>query len=91
MKSEWFDLGGGYDVLIGPRRRKNGVKLPDSFLILGPAKTAGKLRPTICSGEVIEGKAQITRGVLTVELRERLAASIMAYCVERDPSHGIPF
>jgi hypothetical protein len=56
----------------------------------GAGENCRKIAP-LCSGEVIEGKAQITQGVLTVELRERLAASIMAYCVERDPSHGIPF
>lgn len=71
----WFQLSGGVKAAVGSaKRRYRGKERRRGFFMLLPMQPAERLRPMLCSGEVVDGVPVVTLGVCTPELLAELQA-----------------
>ena len=72
MIQAWFPLPHDCIGSIKEQRRRNGVKPPPRFIVLGPAPALTRFRPTRCAGSYVDGRAVVDSGVLSESMRLEL-------------------
>jgi hypothetical protein len=77
---KWIPVGNGYVVSFTPGKTKHGEAYPARFLLLGPAKADGQLRPTVCAGALHADRGLVLDyGVISdgLALRVKTAAALV--------------
>lgn len=69
----WFPLPHDCIGSISEQRRRNGIKPPPRFIVLGPMPAdRSKLRPMRCAGNYVGGRAVLDAGVIDESMRIEL-------------------
>lgn len=63
-------LPNGYCVQFHRPRKRNGVRPPTRFLVLGRKPSQRGIRPIVCAGDVFADRVDVDSGVMGAELRE---------------------